>query len=124
VNRRGFLGLLGAAVAGATFDPELALWVPGRKSYFDIIRPRNTLITGQFVALAWEKYIRQSRDAMGNVFEQHWARNVTPLTGDSRWPLGVVTGSAADGTVTVQTFGKVMANVMYPKKLGVITGIA
>lgn len=31
LNRRGFLGALGAAIAGATLDPERALWVPGRK---------------------------------------------------------------------------------------------
>ncbi len=31
MNRRGFLGVLAAAVAGTAFDPERALWVPGRK---------------------------------------------------------------------------------------------
>ena len=31
MNRRGFLSFLSAAVAGATLDPELALWKPGAK---------------------------------------------------------------------------------------------
>ncbi len=31
VNRRGFLGMLGAAIAGATLDPEFAVWRPGAK---------------------------------------------------------------------------------------------
>lgn len=31
MNRRGFLGAIAAAVAGATLDPDRALWVPGRK---------------------------------------------------------------------------------------------
>lgn len=30
-TRRGFLGMLGAVIAGATLDPEFALWVPGKK---------------------------------------------------------------------------------------------
>src|SRR5436309_10161427 len=34
MNRRGFLGMLGAAIAGAAYDPELALWVPGKKKIF------------------------------------------------------------------------------------------
>lgn len=32
-SRRGFLGFLGAAVAGAMLDPERLLWVPGAKVY-------------------------------------------------------------------------------------------
>lgn len=31
MRRRGFLGALGAAIAGATLDPERALWEPGKK---------------------------------------------------------------------------------------------
>jgi hypothetical protein len=34
MNRRAFLGALGAAIAGATLDPERLLWVPGRKRIF------------------------------------------------------------------------------------------
>jgi hypothetical protein len=33
MNRRGFLGAIAAAVAGAALDPERALWVPGAKLY-------------------------------------------------------------------------------------------
>ncbi len=31
MNRRGFLGFLGAAIAGATLDHEKLLWEPGKK---------------------------------------------------------------------------------------------
>lgn len=31
-SRRGFLGLLGAGVAGMVLDPERLLWVPGAKT--------------------------------------------------------------------------------------------
>lgn len=36
MNRRGFLGSLAALTAGMALDPERALWVPGRKTYFDL----------------------------------------------------------------------------------------
>jgi hypothetical protein len=39
MNRRAFLGLSSAALAAYTLDPERALWVPGQRSYFDIVRP-------------------------------------------------------------------------------------
>jgi hypothetical protein len=31
MNRRGFLGALAGAIAGASLDPEQLLWTPGRK---------------------------------------------------------------------------------------------
>lgn len=34
LNRRGFLGALAAALAGATLDPERLLWRPGAKTIF------------------------------------------------------------------------------------------
>lgn len=36
MHRRTFLCSLGLAAAGMALDPELALWVPGRKTYFDL----------------------------------------------------------------------------------------
>ncbi len=39
MNRRGFLGILGAAIAGATLDPERLLWEPGKK-LISIPKPR------------------------------------------------------------------------------------
>lgn len=33
MNRRGFLGAIGAALAAATLDPERALWIPGAKTF-------------------------------------------------------------------------------------------
>jgi hypothetical protein len=38
MNRRSFLGLSSAALAAFTLDPERAIWVPGQRSYFDIVR--------------------------------------------------------------------------------------
>jgi len=32
MKRRGFLGLFAGAIAGATLDPERALWIPGAKT--------------------------------------------------------------------------------------------
>lgn len=39
MNRRAFLGSLASLAAGMALDPERALWVPGRKTYFDIQAP-------------------------------------------------------------------------------------
>jgi len=41
LTRRRFLAATTAAVAGAVFDPERALWIPGQRSYFDIVRPQH-----------------------------------------------------------------------------------
>jgi len=47
MNRRGFLGAMLGAVAGATLDPERLLWVPGRKV---ISIPRTRVFTPQEMA--------------------------------------------------------------------------
>lgn len=54
MNRRGFLGFLGAAIVGATLDPEKAIWEPGRKL---ISIPRVSTV-GTFNAL----YIRPAME--------------------------------------------------------------
>ena len=36
LTRRGALGALAALAAGMALDPERALWVPGRRTYFDL----------------------------------------------------------------------------------------
>ena len=38
MNRRHFLSSLSALSVGMLLDPERALWVPGRRTYFDIVR--------------------------------------------------------------------------------------
>jgi hypothetical protein len=43
MNRRSFVQLAAAATAGAVWDVERLLWVPGRKSYFEIVRPVRPL---------------------------------------------------------------------------------
>jgi hypothetical protein len=57
MNRRHFLGSLSALAAGMVLDPDLALWRPGRTTYFDIVRPPVRPWAGQ-VAL---------QDAVGRV---------------------------------------------------------
>lgn len=43
MNRRGFLQTLGAALVGATLDPERLLWVPGQKTIF--LPPVQPIVT-------------------------------------------------------------------------------
>jgi hypothetical protein len=56
MNRRSFLGSLSALSAGMLLDPERLLWVPGRRAYFDIVRPRVHHYSRVFV-----------RDSLGRV---------------------------------------------------------
>jgi hypothetical protein len=50
LNRRGFLGAIGAAVAAATLDPERALWIPGAKVY-SIPAPRVEVLSVRFTTI-------------------------------------------------------------------------
>lgn len=43
MNRRGFLGFLGTAIAGATLDPEKAMWEPGKK-LISIPKPPSVIL--------------------------------------------------------------------------------
>ncbi len=43
LNRRGFLGAIAGAIAGATLDPEKLLWVP-RKKLISIPKPGAPLL--------------------------------------------------------------------------------
>lgn len=53
MRRRGFLGLIGAALAGAVMDPDRALWVP-RKRLISIPKPTVTSPEGMSI-----RHIRQ-----------------------------------------------------------------
>ena len=89
MNRRGFLGTLGVLSAGLVLDPELALWVPGRKSYFDI---RPTLQPGTFVTLEpGSTYIYLQGIGEGLAAIQH-PRNVRAMRATDRGPVGVWDG--------------------------------
>jgi hypothetical protein len=70
MNRRGFLGFMGAAIAGATLDPERLLWRPNTKL---ISIPRPALcsmlikqriakeeLSDEHIAALVEKIIRHS----------------------------------------------------------------
>jgi hypothetical protein len=45
MNRRHFLRATAAAVGALTLDPERLLWVPGQRTYFDIVRPFSDVLT-------------------------------------------------------------------------------
>lgn len=62
MNRRGFLSFLGAAVAGATLDPERLLWVPGAK-LISISKPRIT-----------PQQIDAIRPILDQLAYKHWVR--------------------------------------------------
>ncbi len=48
MNRRGFLGLFAGAVAGATLDPERALWIPGAKT-ISIPKPQQLRMVSRYM---------------------------------------------------------------------------
>lgn len=54
MNRRHFLSALAASVAGATFDPERALFVPGKK-LISIPKPSSSLEVIRFDGIPIEK---------------------------------------------------------------------
>lgn len=92
MNRRGFLGILGAAAAGFALDPELALWVPGRKSIFlpPVTHFRGVAPNvGQIVASAWEDYVKSNPL---DVFHGHyWLLDQGSAHVSDQSRLGVVT---------------------------------
>ena len=63
MNRRGFLSLLGVGGAGMVLDPELALWVPGRKSFFFVQTPVRGLTLSQLVAVTYDKVLKERNKA-------------------------------------------------------------
>lgn len=71
MNRRGFLGVLSAAFAGAVLDPERLLWVPRQKTIFvmpPIVQPRGVNPNlGQMVAEEWMRIIGSA--PLDNIFE-------------------------------------------------------
>lgn len=78
MNRRAFLTTLGAALAGATLDPERLLWRPGVKTIFlpsgvttlaeTLYVPSNTFIT-QDTAMFWKNAIRMGDNVFRNMVE-------------------------------------------------------
>lgn len=46
MHRRGFLKALGLSAAAFALDPELALWVPGQKSYHFVSQPSGLWWSG------------------------------------------------------------------------------
>lgn len=56
IGRRGFLGILAAAVAGAAFDPERLMWVPGQKTIF--IPPPPEVISAEALQIEMSRLYR------------------------------------------------------------------
>jgi hypothetical protein len=79
MNRRGFLSALGVALAGATLDPERALWVPGAKLIS--IPPPTRFVSGASVMAAWRKELE--RDANDFDFRMMAACGVRIRIGDT-----------------------------------------
>lgn len=79
IGRRGFLGAIAAAVAGATLDPERALWVPGKRL---ISLPTAPRLEGMYVAL----YTRLTTPA-GYEIEHPWDMIEIAGNGYQRMPL-------------------------------------
>jgi len=79
LNRRGFLGVLATVAAGATLDPERALWVPGAKlisvpaarSVADILREIEQRIAAG-MGIDYDAYL--ARKAAFGVSDEHWMR--------------------------------------------------
>lgn len=88
MNRRAFLASLAATVAGASFDPERLLWVPGQRTYFlpPIWRYAPFVVSDELIADCWSRAIdaelRQRLVGLQpDVFARgvHSAENFAPL---------------------------------------------
>lgn len=55
MNRRSFLGLSGASLAGFALDPERLLWVPGQRSYFDLGQRAARLPVDVWFDAVWDR---------------------------------------------------------------------
>lgn len=94
MNRRRFLGSLAMLTAGMALDPERALWVPGRKSYFDIDGAK-ALPSGYVFPPAFR---RGDIIEIAGVFDQH------PITGQEMPHLQqfVITDDASADDLKIQ----------------------
>lgn len=102
LSRRGFLGSLAAVAATAAFDPDLALWVPGQKTYFDI-QTTNRIHVGHWVRLTADP-VRYAVEGMNRyALVNHGALEL--LTHGSSGRVGIVTG-VRDGWHEVQLTGR------------------
>ena|SRR5688572_15395958 len=106
MNRRSFLGLSAAAAAGFTLDPDLAMWVPGKRTYFDL-GPNLGLCPGD-----WVTY-ESGRDIFSSGTHDDW--NFTTWLADPRGvrKLDLYSDGSRVGVwdgKRVVTYGRVTAN--------------
>ena len=84
MTRRGLLGLFVGAAAAATFDPERALWVPGRK-LISIPKPACRIWAGSpgnasllwsgpaaSADLTWDAYVRRIDESGAYEYSLIW----------------------------------------------------
>ena len=90
MRRRAFLSLLGVGLAGYALDPDRALWVPGRKTYF-VLPPQMKIPIGNVVL--WDA--------------QRGCWSLASWQGDGHSPMGVVAGYQRHGMLVVQVRGAV-----------------
>ena len=89
MDRRSFLGLLGAGAAGFALDPERLLWRPGQRTFFlPTLSHINLVRAGDLVTYTWNYRYVIAGDDRGN----RWAYPdaVTRVPPAARGPIGVV----------------------------------
>lgn len=109
MNRRGFLGLLGGVGAGLALDPDLALWMPGQKTYFDMAPPPSPLREGDWVAWFGNyngRVYAGANPPTGYIYTD--IRHVKRLDRQHIGPIGVFIERQGQ-TAIVQTSGVVVA---------------
>jgi hypothetical protein len=105
LNRRGFLGLLGAALVGATLDPERLLWVPGQK-VISIPPPRwNRIYSSSEAISAQMEFIRPQNEWLNYLEKmtiEHYSAQVFEMRSKPLLIYAPADGLAeAGGTATV-----------------------
>lgn len=85
-SRRGFFAKLAAAAVGLAVDPELIAWEPGKRTFFDLYRPRQLGIS-----------IRMLREY--DVVKDLYPRKIDMLYGWSEFRSPVVFVDPLDATL-------------------------
>jgi len=87
MNRRGFLGFLGAAIAGATLDPERLLWEPGKKliSIPPIVTTCDDLAVRAYVELCYKSAAIEFGNYMDAMVlnDEHWRGDYYKIQGNA-----------------------------------------
>lgn len=88
-------------------DPERLLWVPGQRSYFDIVTPKPVFVAGQWVTWPQEHWtdLVLRRDRL-NGYIRLPIDHARLLDVDANGPVGIVSMMSPDmAEVEVQIYG-------------------